>query len=68
MPFYHQSIVVSSSLIDKNAKHSVNASGSTKNVWDIIITESNTDTQIIAKSLKDHSHRLADALRFCGYK
>ena len=57
-------MVVSSSLIDRNAKHSVNASGRTNQVWDIMITESNNAMQIIVKSLKDQSHRLAVALRF----
>ena len=62
------SMVVSSSLIDKNAKHSVNAKGNTNQVWDIMITESNNAMQIIVKSLKDQSHRLAVALRFWGYR
>ncbi len=58
------SMVVSSSLIDKKAKHRVNAKGNTNQVWDIMITESNNAIQIIVKSLKDQSHRLAVALRF----
>lgn len=57
-------MVVSSSLIDRNAKHNVNASGRTNQVWDIMITESNNAMQIIVKSLNDQSHRLAVAFRF----
>lgn len=57
-------MVVSSSLIDRNAKHRVNAKGNTNQVWDIMITESNNAMQIIVKSLNDQSHRLAVALRF----
>ena len=57
-------MVVSSSLIDKKAKHRVNAKGNTNQVWDIMITESNNAMQIIVKSLNDQSHRLAVAFRF----
>lgn len=61
-------IVVSSSRIDKNPKHSVTASGAIILVCASIRIDNKSAMLIIAKSRKLHSHKLAVALRFCGYR
>ncbi|MEE0609770.1 MAG: hypothetical protein UC758_09235 [Ruminococcus bromii] len=61
-------IVVSSSLIDKKPKQRVTARGTIILVCASISIDNKSAMPIIAKSRKLHSHRLAVAFRFCGYK
>ena len=61
-------IVVSSSLIDKKPKQRVTARGTIILVCASIRIDNKSAMLIIAKSRKLHSHRLAVALRFCGYR
>jgi len=60
--------VVSEKRIDRKAKASVKASGTTIPVCERIRIESSKATHMMAKSLSDHSQRLAVVRRFYGYK
>lgn len=60
------SIVVSSLRILKNAKAAVSTAGINTLVVASTIAEKRAPTTIMAKSFRLQSHRVADALIFCG--